>query len=460
MDEGQIPEDWRNANVVPIFKKGSRCEPWNYRPVSLTSVTGKLLERMLKYEIDAHIENNKLTKDSQHGFRRGRSTQTNLIEFLNVTTRWGDEGKCHDVVYLDFSKAFDVVCHRRLLEKLRATGIQGKVIKWIEDWLSRRKQRVVIDGNYSEWEAVVSSVIQGSVLGGIFFDIFIDDINDEVLEALLRKFADDTKLAMVIQNIKDAQWMQENLNRICEWAERWRMCFNVKKCLVMHYGKNNIRYEYEMYGRVIKEAKEEKDLGVWVEEDMRPSKQCRMAAQSANWALGQLSRAFHFIRPKLEHAVAAWSPWQEGDKEVLEKVQRRLVRILSDKKVDTYEDRLRSIGLTLLVERRQRRDMIEVFRTMKGFNRVEKENWFRFRDNNSNRATRTTVSVTGNVEQQRENVLYKENVRLDTRKNFFSVRVVDKWNRIPDEIKKQKTINGFKNKYDEWVGTETRLQQH
>ena len=110
--------------------------------------------------------------------------------------------------------------------------------------------------------------------------------------------------------------------------------------------------------------------------------------------------------------------------------------------------------------RRQRGDMIEVFRTMKGFNRVEKTNWFRFRDNNSNRATRSTVSVSGNVEQQRENVLFKENVRLDTRKNFFSVRVVDSWNRIPDEIREQKTVNGFKNKYDEWIAAETRPQQH
>ena len=381
IDEGRIPDDWRNANVIPIFKKGSRTEPGNYRPVSLTSVTGKLLEWLVKNEIDAHVESNNLIKDTQHGFRRGRSTQTNLIEFLNVTTGWGDEGKCYDVIYLDFSKAFDVVCHKRLLEKLKAIGIQGKVINWIEDWLARRKQRVVVDGNYSDWIDVVSSVIQGSVLGGIFFDIFIDDIDDEVLEALLRKFVDDTKLAKIIASIGDAQQMQQTLDKICLWAEKWCMSFNVKKCLVMHFGRNNIRYEYKMNGNVIREAKEEKDLGVWIEEDSWPSKQCRMAAQSANWALGQLSRAFHyrkacsivplyktFVRPKLEHAVAAWSPWQEGNKEVLEKVQRRLVRMISDKKGRTYEEQVESVGLTTLTERRLRGDMIKTFRTLKGFN--------------------------------------------------------------------------------------------
>ena len=202
--------------MVPIFKKGSRAEHGNNRPVSLTSVTGKLLERLVKNEIDAHVESNNLLKDSQHGFRRGRSAQSNLIEFLNVKTGWRDEGKSSDFFYLYFSKAFDVVCHKRLLVKLEAIGIKGKVLKWIKDWLSGRKQRVVVDGNYSEWAAVISSVIQGSVLGGIFFDIFIDDIDDKVIAALLKKFADDMKVAKVIANIRDAQQMQENLDRICQ----------------------------------------------------------------------------------------------------------------------------------------------------------------------------------------------------------------------------------------------------
>ena len=472
IDAGQIPDDWRKANVVPIYKKGSKAEPGNYRLVCLTSVTGKLLERLMKNDIDAHIENNDLIRDSQHGFCRGRSTQTNLVEFLNVTTKWHDEGKCYDVFYLDFSKAFDVVCHKRLLVKLEAIGIGGKVLKWIEDWLARRIQRVVINGNFSDWIAVISSVIQGSVLGGIFFDIFIDDIDEAIIEALIKKFADDTKLAKVIRNIADAQQMQENLDQICEWAERWQMCFNVKKCKVMHFGRQNIRYRYTMNESEIEKVNEEKDLGVWIEDDMRSSKQCRVAAQNANWALGQLSRAFHyrkassivplyktFVRPKLEHAVAAWSPWLEGDKETIEKVQRRLVKMISDKRGDTYKERLTSIGLTSLTERRSRGDIIETFRTINGFNRVNKENWFTFRDLSNSRTTRATVSISGEQQHSRENVLYKESVRLDSRKNFFSVRVVDRWNSIPDEIKAQKTVNAFKNSFDEWSRSEAARQQ-
>ena len=196
-----------------------------------------------------------------------------------------------------------------------------------------------------------------------------------------------------------------------------------------------------MDGCVIDEVKEEKDLGVWMEEDLKPSKQCQMAAQSANWALGQMSRAFHFrkasslvplyktfIRPKLEHAVAAWSPWLEGDKEVLEKVQRRLVRMISDKKGNSYEERLDSIGLTTLTERHEHGDMIKTFRTLRGFNRVDKSHWFQFRNAENSRATRSTVSVAaeGGEQQERKDVLFLEGVRRDLRKNFFTVRVVSR----------------------------------
>ena len=341
IDDGEIPDEWRDAHVTAIHKKGSKADPGNYRGVSLTSVIGKLMERMIKEDIDNYVEKNRLLSDTQHGFRSGRSPQTNLIEFLNQTTKWHDDGKCFDVIYLDFSKAFDVICHKRLMVKLEAIGIHGKVLRWLKDWISRRRQRVVVEGEFSDWTSVISSVLQGSVLGGILFNIFIDDIDLAIINALIKKFADDTKIAMVVENLKDAEQMQSNLDSLCEWATKWKMGFNAKKCKAMHFGKRNIRYVYTMNGHNIESVSEEKDLGVWVEEDSKPSKQCKMAAQSANWALGQMTRAFHyrkaeclvplyktFIRPKLEHAVGAWSPWLEGDREALERVQKRLVRMI------------------------------------------------------------------------------------------------------------------------------------
>ena len=147
------------------------------------------------------------------------------------------------------------------------------------------------------------------------------------------------------------------------------MSFNAKKCKVIHFRKKNISYEYHLDGCAIESVSEEKDLGVWMEEDMRPTKQRKMAAQTANWALGQLTKTFHyrkatylvplyksFVRPKVEHAVGAWSPWLEGDKEALERIQKRLIRSISDKRGGTYEERLRSVGLTTLEERKRRHD--------------------------------------------------------------------------------------------------------
>ena len=150
---------------------------------------------------------------SQHGFRSSRSTQTNLVEFFNQTTKWYDEGRCFDVFYLNFSKAFDVICHKRLIVKLKAIGIEGKLIEWITDWLKGRRQRVRVGEEFSEWIEVLSSVLQGSVLSGILFNIFIDDIDKATIEALIKKFADDTKMAALVENQADAKKMQENLNR-------------------------------------------------------------------------------------------------------------------------------------------------------------------------------------------------------------------------------------------------------
>ena len=288
MDNGIIPEEWRDAVVTPIFKKGSKVIPANYRPVSLTVIAGKLMERIVKDALTDYIEKNGHLSDAQHGFRSGRSTQTNLIEFLDQATKWMDEGKAFDVVYLDFSKAFDVVCHRKLIDKLKNIGIGGKLLAWLSNWLKGRRQRVRVEDQFSDWVDVLSSVVQGSVLGGTLFDIFIDDIKRVVLDALIHMFADDTKVAKTIEKEEDGEKLQKIIDNLVDWAEKWSMSFNVEKCKIIHVGHNNPRRKYFMRGKELSEASEEKDLGVIVEANMKPGKQCTVASKSANFALGQL----------------------------------------------------------------------------------------------------------------------------------------------------------------------------
>ena len=466
LDTGKIPDDWRQAEVTPVFKKGSKADPGNYRPISLTNVIGKMMERIVKDEVVTHLETNHLTSDAQHGFRTGRSPQTNLIEFQNETTKWLDEGSAFDVLYLDFEKAFDKVSHEKLVEKLGRVGIVGKTKNWLKDWLSGRKQRVRVEGQFSDWVDVVSSVIQGSVLGGTLFNIYIDDIRLVVLHALILLFADDTKVALKVAGEKDREMMQTIINNLAEWARTWDMSFNVKKCKIIHAGHNNPRFAYFMNGNQIEAASEEKDLGVIVESTLKPGKQCAQAAKNANFALGQIQRAFHyrkksalvplfktFVRPKLEFAVAAWNPWTEQDKKRLEKVQERMVRMLSDVQGDTYEEKLKDAGLTTLEERRNRGDAIETFKTLKGLNGIKKEKWFEL-ETEDTRATRRNTEVTEEGERRRTGILVVEAARLEVRKNSFNIRAAKAWNGIPEETKNQNSVNAFKNAYDKWKSHE------
>jgi len=224
---------WKTANVCPIFKKGTKGDPGNYRPVSLTSVTCRLLESIIKDKVTEHLIENGLIRNTQHGFMPGKSCATNLVEFMDTVTRAADEGKAVDIFYLDFAKAFDKVPRQRLLNKMRAKGIHAGIIKWIEAWLTGRTQRVSVQGEQSEECDVESGVPQGTVLGPTLFTIYIDDLETEIerrkLEVLIKKFADDTKGAKSIQKQEDSHKLQEALDCLCEWADKWGMSFNYGK---------------------------------------------------------------------------------------------------------------------------------------------------------------------------------------------------------------------------------------
>ena len=451
LEEGTVPTDWRTANVTPIFKKGVKSSPGNYRPVSLTTVCCRLMETMIKEEVVAHLDRHQLIRRSQHGFMRGRSCTSNLLSFLEKVTEAADRGEAMDIVFLDFAKAFDKVPTQRLLRKVRAHGIAGDLYRWIEAWLSERRQRVVLNGKSSNWEAVLSGVPQGSVLGPLLFLIFINDLDDvaETVE-IIRKFADDTKIAQSIRGNADRLRMQEALDNLTGWANQWGMQFNITKCKVMHVGRNNPRHEYTMNGQALGTTEEERDLGVIMTKNLKPAAQCAKAAKTANMVLGQITRSFYYrdrdifvrlykayVRPHLDFAVQAWSPWTQADREVLEKVQRRMVRQVSGLRGQEYEERLSELGLTTLEERRHQADMQMVFKILNGKEDIVIEDLFQMAAAGERQTRRNTGYMN----------LFVAHGRLDIRANFFSVRVCECWNKIPEDIKRLKTVDGFKKAY-------------
>jgi hypothetical protein len=240
---GVVPYEWKDARVSPLFKKGKRDKPENYRPVSLTSIIGKIFEAIIKDNIVEHLEKYKILNSSQHGFTKGKSCLTNILSFMESVTSKIDEGNPVDIVYLDFAKAFDKVPHVRLVNKLEAHGISGLVLNWVRHWLSNRRQKVCINNEESDWRNVSSGVPQGSLLGPVLFLIYINDL-DNAIVSKLGKFADDTKLCQSVRNKEDIESLQRDLDVLHEWSVEWQMSFNVDKCVVMHVGHNNKHSKY------------------------------------------------------------------------------------------------------------------------------------------------------------------------------------------------------------------------
>jgi Reverse transcriptase (RNA-dependent DNA polymerase)/Endonuclease-reverse transcriptase len=457
MDENYIPRDWKSAIVTPIFKKGSRSDPGNYRPVSLTSVPCKLLESIIKDEMTRHLETNSLIRDSQHGFMTGRSCATNIIEFLEVVTRATDGGESVDIFYLDFSKAFDKVPRERLMVKVKAKGISGPLAAWLNNWLSDRKQVVRVGNDLSGEEDVGSGVPQGTVLGPCLFKIHIDDLDETIerLVDLLSKFADDTKGAKIIRNIMDSMQLQEALNRLVEWAKKWGMSFNEQKCKVMHVGKNNPQYVYTMNGVKLTVVEEEKDVGITIHRSLKPGRHCERVAATATGILHQLAKSFHYrdkqvflrlytqhVRPHLEFATPAWSPWLTADVQKIEKVQEKAVRMISGLKGKSYEEKCKELGIETLAKRRKVQDMAQTYKLMHGIDRVSRVELFSHVPEGRTRLAADPLNLRAGQ------------TRTDVRKHFFTQRIISEWNSIPSNNKNSANVHAFKSTYRQYTSTD------
>lgn len=450
LKEGTLPHQWKVANVTPLFKKGDKSKAGNYRPVSLTSIPCKIMEKVIRDSVFEHLKDNNLLSDCQHGFVEGRSCVTNLIGVLDDWTKLLDEGKPVDTMYIDFSKAFDSVPHIRLLKKLEAYNIGGTVSDWIQDFLVKRKQRVKVNGALSDWEDVTSGVPQGSVLGPVLFVLFINDLPD-VVENLCSIYADDTKIYGSVDTQEDFQSLQSDIDSLVDWADRWQLKFNADKCSTLHLGNKNPGFDFEMrkHGSqekvVLKSSDAERDLGVIVDSELKFSKHVETQVNKANKILGLIRRSYEFldcdtmkllfialVRPHLEFANCVWSPRFEKDKLLIEGVLRRASKCIPGLKDLEYEDRLKAMKIPSMCYRRLRGDLIEVYKFTHGLYNCDSPLVF------------NTQSATRGHQYK----LAKQYTRTNLRQHFFANRVVDTWNALDANTVNAPTINSFKNRLD------------
>lgn len=339
---GSVPKIWKRAYITPIHKKGPRTNIDNYRPISKLCIISKVFEKLVYKEVYNHIKLG--LSSSQHGFLKGRSTVTNLVTFNNYLTERMDNGCQVDVIYTDYSKAFDRIQHSKLIHKLSTIGICGDLLRWFASYIDNRSQAVVVNNYISSWVSISSGVPQGSLLGPLLFTIFVNDIDICFQNSKLLCYADDMKIISVISSLNDALKLQADLTRLEEYCIANCLDLNPSKCSVLSYNRKRtlIKFDYSLAGVSLKRDIEMRDLGVVHDVKLKFDSHVDNILAKASKALGFVmrnSRDFTqentlktlycaLVRSNLEYASQIWSPRYATYITRIERIQRKFIRYM------------------------------------------------------------------------------------------------------------------------------------
>ena len=448
-----IPMQWKISQVVPIFKKGRKAEPLNYRPVHLSSCLCKVVERVIARYMMTYLEQNNLLRHEQFGFRAGRSTDDQLLLTYGHIVKQVDCGKMVDVIFLDFSKAFDVVNHDILVEKLNDLGFGDQLVAWVREFLRSRYMYVGLGGAKSRPVTVKSGVPQGSVLGPLLFLVYVNWIATD-LNCKYYAFADDFKLLLSYSRSNprtSRASLQQDLNKLHERSVSWNLKLNREKCVVMRFGPGTTASGepegYTLDGAQLQTVTLYKDLGVWIEPSLRFHKHLEVITGRASSLVGQLLRGticrsktfmitvfIAHVRPIVEYCSVLWNVGYLDDMRKLEAIQKRWIREVEGLGESRYQGRLRELGLYSIYGRLLRADLIKIWKVYRGNLDPELQGLF---DRSSHPATRGHSLK-----------LAVPRCRTDMAKRFLSARCVRIWNQIPNAAIESETVEGFKRYLD------------
>ena len=461
LSSGCIPDPLKIQQITPIYKKGDRTDPANYRPVSLTSHVMKTFERVFRKNLVSYLEANELLSENQHGFRKKRSCMTQLLSHVEKIYESLNKDEEVDVIYLDFAKAFDKVDHQVLLAKLERYGIGGQALGWLREFLLNRKQAVVVEGQRSSLQTVLSGVPQGTVLGPVLFVLYINDLLDSIKSNNGLGFADDTKLIGAIKDALGSAALQEELNQVIKWAENNNMQLHEQKFDVLSYSLNKTKEHREMIklfplyaetvvyttpkGHVITPKETVRDLGVHVSSSRSWGPHIEKTVQSARkmaaWTLSafrdrsatvMLTLYKSMVRSKLEYCCPVWNPTKIGEIQKLEDVQRAFTRRVSGCRDLMYWDRLKWLKIMSLQRRRERYCIIHVWKILNGHAPNDVGMQFETRERHGIKAM---IPPTSKVAQL--------SVRSDYDRSF-KIRAAQLWNLLPAVTGKLGNLDSFK----------------
>ena len=435
---------------MPLFKKGDKSKPENYRPISLTSITCKLLEHIIHSNIMDHLENSNTLNDIQHGFRQKRSCETQLITTINDFSNCLNTKGQIDSILLDFSKAFDKVDHKGLILKLRAYGIKGNLLNWIQSFLLGRTQTVIVEGSESTQIAVKSGVPQGTVLGPLLFLIYINDIDKCLTNGTkLRLFADDSFLYRTINNQNDVQILQNDLNSLQQWESKWKMEFHPDKCQVLRITNKlkPIKSNYQIHSIDLQETNHAKYLGIVIDSKLNWSEQNITVCNKANSILGFLKRNTQncpkqikekcyntLVKPILNYGCSVWDPHHSNQIQNLEKVQKNAARYVTNNYSflpGSTQNNMNELRWQTLAEQRAKSKLITLY---KGLNNLIEIPTDHFKANVNKRHTRQS----GNQK------LTIPHSKIDSHFHSFFPSTIRLWNGLPNCTKLINNIEAFK----------------